>query len=158
MLLQYYYMLCWMYSPSGARTGVLSVGVRFSSFSWHIFPESGPFVVHHRPIWDPAVNLCLLDPLLANHLGSQDHQHEYISLHALNPLCPGLEPATAPLALAEDCVMRVNWACHPPVIARQGSRFPTGPALDTAPASLDLVRPPIRNPGHVSAADKPRAS
>ena len=113
-------MLCWVYSPSWARTWVLLVGVRFSSFSWHIFPESGPFVVHHRPIWDPAVNLCLLDPLLANHLGSQDHQHEYISLHALNLLCPGLEPATAPLALAEDCVMRVNWACHPPVFTRQG--------------------------------------
>ena len=66
-LLHYYYMLCWMYSPSGAQTRVLSVVVRFSSFSWHIFSESGPFVVHHPPIRVPAVNLCLLDPLLANH-------------------------------------------------------------------------------------------
>ena len=58
-LLQCYYMLCWVYSPSWARTWVLSVGVGFSSSSWHIFPESGPFVVHHHPIRDPAVNLCL---------------------------------------------------------------------------------------------------
>ena len=83
-----------MYFPSGAQTRVLSVGVRFSSFSWHI-------------------SRSLLDPLLANHLGSQDRQHEYISLHALNPLCPGLKPATTQLALAEVCVIRVNRACHP---------------------------------------------
>ena len=85
-----------MYFPSGAQTGVLSVGVRFSSFSWHI-------------------SRSLLDPLLANHLGSQDRQHEYISLHALNPLCPGLKPATAPLALAEVCVIRLTGPaihCH----------------------------------------------
>ena len=130
-------MLCWVYTPSWARTWVLSVGVRFSSFSWHIFPESGPFVVHHRPIWDPAVNLCLLDPLLANHLGSHDHKHEYISLHALNLLCPGPEPATTPLALAEDCVMRVNWACLLPVFTRQGPA-PDRPCLGHSSSILGL--------------------
>ena len=73
--------LCWMASPSGARTGVLSVGVWFSSFPWQL-PGSGPFFVYHHPIQDPAVNLWLLDPLLA-----------------------GLKPTTAPLALAEVCVI-----------------------------------------------------
>ena len=57
----------------------------FSSYFWHI-PESVPFIVHHHPIRDPDVKLCLLDPLLANRFGSQDHQREYISLHALNLL------------------------------------------------------------------------
>ena len=59
---------CWMVSPSGARTGVLSVGVGFSSFPWQL-PGSGPFFVYHRPIRDPAANLWLLDPLLANLFG-----------------------------------------------------------------------------------------
>ena len=114
MLLQYYYMFfAGDFFPSGARTLVLSKGVWF-------FPHmpggagSGPFSLSSiATIRAPAANLGLLAPLLANHLGSQDNQHEYISLHALNPLCPGLEPATAPLALAEVCVIRVNWAYNP---------------------------------------------
>ena len=75
--------------------------------------DQGRFSSSIATIRAPAANLGLLAPLLANHLGSQDNQHEYISLHALNPLCPGLEPATAPLALAEVCVIRVNWAYNP---------------------------------------------
>ena len=107
------YVFAGDFSPSGARTLVLSKGVWF-------FPHlpggagSGPFSLSSiATIRAPAANLGLLAPLLANHLGSQDNQHEYISLHALNPLCPGLEPATAPLALAEVCVIRVNWAYNP---------------------------------------------
>ena len=114
MLLQYYYMFfCWRFFPvRGSNSRPLEGCV--------VFPHmpggagSGPFSLSSiATIRAPAANLGLLAPLLANHLGSQDNQHEYISLHALNPLCPGLEPATAPLALAEVCVIRVNWAYNP---------------------------------------------
>ena len=114
----------------GSNRGPLG-GCRVSSFFWHILQNQGRFVVHHRPIRDPAVNFCLLDPLLANHLGSQDHQHEYISLHAFNPLCPGLEPATAPLALAKVCVMRLTGPAIR-LFSPDKARLPTGPTLDTA--------------------------
>ena len=80
------YVVAGDFSPSGARTLVLSKGVWF-------FPHmpggagSGPFLSSSiATIRAPAANFGLLAPLLANHLGSQDNQHEYISLHALNLL------------------------------------------------------------------------
>ena len=112
-LLQYYYMFLLEIFP---RPGLeLSSSRRVCGFFLICLAvqDQGRFSSSIATIRAPAANLGLLAPLLANHLGSQDNQHEYISLHALNPLCPGLEPATAPLALAEVCVIRVNWACNP---------------------------------------------
>ena len=113
MLLQYYYMFLLEIFP---RLGLeLSSSRRVCGFFLICLAvqDQGRFSSSIATIRAPAANLGLLAPLLANHLGSQDNQHEYISLHALNPLCPGLEPATAPLALAEVCVIRVNWAYNP---------------------------------------------
>ena len=104
---------CWRFFPvRGSNSRPLEGCVVFSSYAWRCRIRA-VLSSSIATIRAPAANFGLLAPLLANHLGSQDNQHEYISLHALNPLCPGLEPATAPLALAEVCVIRVNWACNP---------------------------------------------
>ena len=77
------------------------------------------------------------------------------SLYALNPLLPGLKPRPAPLALAEVCVISVNWACHP--LAPAKAQLPTG-LPNRSPASLGLVRPQIQPVGQCSVADKPHTS
>ena len=100
-LLQYYYMFLLETFPRPGLELLSSQRVCGFFLICLAVHDQGRFSSSIATIWAPASNLGLLALLLANHLGSQDPQHEYISQRALNPLCPGLEPMTPPLALAE---------------------------------------------------------